>query len=256
MTMQLLLTSSGISNASIENALLDLLGKPFAEANALIVPTAIYPFAQGASMAWKAVSGHTNSRLAQLGWKSLGILELTALPSICGETWIPKVKEADALLFWGGDPLYLSYWMKHSGLTDVLSGLRRESVYVGVSAGSMVAATTFGETFTEPPNGSGEPISSDKMLFASPGGEISRTFITAKGVGLVDFALIPHFNNGDHPDASASNAKLWASRLPTPVYAIDDQTAIKVVDGRVEVISEGVWKLFTPSAARSHREIR
>jgi len=253
MTMKLLLTSSGISNASIENALLDLLGKPFAEANALIIPTAIYPFAQGAAMAWKAVSGHTNSRLAQLGWKSLGILELTALPSICGETWIPMVKQADALLFWGGDPLYLSYWMKHSGLIDVMPGLRPESVYVGVSAGSMAAAKIFGETFTEPPNGSGEPISSDKMLFASPGGEISRTFITARGAGLVDFAVIPHFENADHPDASAANAKTWASRIPSPVYAIDDQTAIKVADGRVEVISEGAWKLFTPPAAADAR---
>lgn len=251
--MKLLLTSSGISNASIEKALLDLLGKPFAEANALIVPTAIYPYTQGPTMAWKAVSGHTNSRLAQLGWKSLGILELTALPSICGETWIPMVKEADAILLWGGNPLYLSYWMKHSGLTDVIPGLRHESVYVGVSAGSMAAARIFGETFTEPPNGSGEPISSDKILLPTPGGEISRTFVTAKGAGLIDFAIIPHFENPDHPDASAPNAELWASRIPSPVYAIDDQTAIKVVDGHVEVISEGAWKLFTPPAERSRR---
>jgi len=251
--MKLLLTSSGISNPSIEKALLHMLGKPFAEANALFIPTAIYPFSQGGTMAWKAVSGHTNSRLAQLGWKSLGILELTALPSICGDTWIPMVKEADALLFWGGDPLYLSYWMKHSGLTDVIPALRPDSVYVGVSGGSMVAARIFGETFTEPPHGSGEPISSDKMLLASPSGEISRTFVIAKGAGLVDFAVIPHFQNPDHPDASATNAATWASRIPSPVYAIDDQTAIKVEDGRVEVISEGVWRLFTPPAERANR---
>ena len=69
--------------------------------------------------------------------------------------------------------------------------------------------------------------------------------VTAQGVGLVDFALIPHFEHEDHPDASLANAEIWAARLPVPTYAIDDQTAIQVVDGVVNVISEGHWKLFT-----------
>jgi dipeptidase E len=65
-------------------------------------------------------------------------------------------------------------------------------------------------------------------------------------VGLVDFALIPHLDHKDHPDASLANAEKWAARLPVPTYAIDDQTAIQVVDGDVKVVSEGHWKLFTP----------
>src|ERR1700712_3242756 len=106
--MKLLLTSSGISNASIYNALVDLLGKPIAESNALFIPTAIYPFTYGARYAWNPISGNTQSPFCGLGWKTLGLLELTALPSIAKDVWFPAVQEADALLVWGGDPLYLS----------------------------------------------------------------------------------------------------------------------------------------------------
>jgi dipeptidase E len=239
--MRLLLTSSGISNTSIHNALEELLGKPIADSSALIIPTAIYPFPGGARMAWRAISGP----LCALGWKSLGVLELTALPSIDDEAWIPTVRETDALLVWGGDPLYLSHWMRQSGLADLLPELR-EAVYVGVSAGSMVMARTFGETYPDPPKGGGEALTSEHIVFATPRGDISRTLVTAQGVGMVDFALIPHLEHKDHPDASLANAEKWAARTPAPTYAIDDQTAIKVVDGAVNVVSEGQWKLFTP----------
>jgi dipeptidase E len=243
--MQLLLTSAGIKNTSIHNALVDLLGKPIAESSALIIPTAIYPFPGGALMAWRAISGEAESPLSGLGWKSLGVLELTALPSIADEAWIPTVQKTDALLVWGGDPLYLSHWMRQSGLASLLPSLR-ETVYVGVSAGSMAASATFGETYPDPPRGSGEALTSEDIVFATPQGDISRLLVTAQGVGLVDFALIPHLEHEDHPDASLANAEKWAARLPVPTYAIDDETAIKVVDGTVEVVSEGHWRLFTP----------
>jgi dipeptidase E len=248
--MNLLLTSSGVRNKSIHNALVDLLGKPIAESNALFIPTAIYPFPGGAGMAWQAICGKSASSLCQLGWKSLGVLELTALPSIDKKVWIPSVQEADALLFWGGDPLYLSHWMRQSGLTDLLPSLRREAVYVGVSAGSMAASSTFGETFRSAPGGSGSALTSEDIAFSTSEGEISRIFITAQGAGLVDFALIPHFDHKDHPDASLENAERWAARLPVPVYAMDDETAIKVVNGHVEVVSEGHWKLFPHNSIR------
>jgi dipeptidase E len=35
-----------------------------------------------------------------------------------------------------------------------------------------------------------------------------------------------------------------AKDIEIPLYAIDDQTAVKVVDGKVEVVSEGTWKRF------------
>ncbi len=244
--MQLLLTSAGIKNASIHNALVDLLGKPIAESSALFIPTAIYPFPGGAGMAWRAISGQASSPLCGLEWKSLGVLELTALPSIDDDVWIPMVQETDALLVWGGDVLYLSHWMRQSGLADLLPSLRREAVYVGVSAGSMATSATFSETYVDAPRGSGEALTSEDIVFATPEGDTSRVLVTAQGMGLVDFALIPHMDHADHPDASLANAEKWAARLPVPTYAIDDQTAMKVVDGAVEVVSEGHWKLFTP----------
>jgi dipeptidase E len=248
--MRLLLTSGGIRNASIENALVELLGKPIAESTALFIPTAIYPFPGGAFGAWRAMSGKAPSRLADLGWKSMGLLELSVLPSIEQDAWVPTVRDADALLFWGGDPLFLSNWMRRSGLTELLPTLRPEAVYVGVSAGSIAAASTFVETYTEPPRGTDGPLKTENTVFTTPDGDVDRILVTGQGAGLVDFAVIPHFEHPDHPDASLPNAEKWASRIPTPTYALDDQSALKVTNGTPEVISEGTWNLFTPNADR------
>jgi dipeptidase E len=244
--MRLLLTSSGISNPSIHDALVELLGKPIAESRALCIPTAIYPFPGGPEMAGQMIRGLASSPFCELGWKSLGVLELTALPTIREDVWVPMVQETDALLVWGGDVLYLSYWMRQSGLADLFPSLRNESVYVGVSAGAMAASSIIGETYRASPSGTGSPLTSEDIVFDTPEGEVSRIFVTAHGAGLVDFALIPHLNHEDHLDASLANAEKWAAKLPVPTYAIDDQTAIKVVDGTVEVVSEGQWGLFTP----------
>ena len=244
--MRALLTSAGIKNRSIHDALVELLGKPIAESNALFIPTAIYPFPGGPGMAWRAISGKGSSPLAGLGWKSLGLLELSVLPSIEEAAWVPTVRDADALLVWGGDPLFLANWMRRSGLTALLPTLRSEAVYVGVSAGSIAAASTFVETYTEPPRGNDRPLKSEDIVFATHQGDIHRTLVTGQGAGLVDFAVIPHFQHADHPDASFVNAERWAARIPAPTYAIDDETAISVIDGTAKVVSEGHWKLFQP----------
>ena len=221
--MKLLLTSAGISNESIRNALVELLGKPIAEASALFVPTAIYARANGADIARRVIRGLLGDPFCELGWKSLGILELTALPSIKEELWIPMLQETDALLVGGGDCQYLTYWMQQSGLADLLSSLLQKTVYVGLSAGSMIM-TRYGTT---------------KGLHMLPP-EI------AKSLGFVDFALHPHLDYEAFPENSLANLEKLAATLPMSSYMIDDQTAIKVVDGKIEVISEGHWKLFTP----------
>jgi dipeptidase E len=240
--MKLLLTSSGISNPSIGDALVSLLGKPVAESTALVVPTAIYPFPGGTGGAFKAISGTAKSSLAGLGWKSLGVLELTALPSIDREVWTKEVQEADALLVWGGDPVYLAYWLKHSGLADLFPSLT-ETVYVGVSAGSIAMATRFGETYFDQPRRSGEIISSEEFTVTRADGEVTMTLVMADGVGAVDFMTIPHIDYDDHFDVAY--ARKWAARLPVPAYAIDDATAVSVVDSAVEVVSEGHWQRFS-----------
>jgi dipeptidase E len=200
-----------------------MLGKPIAESSALCIPTAAYAMPGGAGMAWRLINGRASTPLCELGWKSLGVLELTALPSIKEELWVPMVHETDALLVGGGDVLYLCYWMHQSGLADLLASLH-EAVYVGVSAGSMVMAPNVGEDFVgwKPPSGS------DRAL------------------GMVDFGLFPHLDHEKLPDNSMANAEKWATKLTVPGYAIDDQTAIKVIDGEVEVVSEGHWKRFAP----------
>jgi dipeptidase E len=222
--MKLLLTSAGIKNTSIRDALVDLLGKPIADSSALCIPTAAYghPMA-GPAAAWRLITGRAATPLCELGWKSLGVLELTALPSIDEERWVPLVQETDALLVGGGDALYLCHWMRQSGLADLLPSLRG-AVYVGVSGGSMVMAPNVGEEF---------------VAWNPPAGGDSA-------LGVVDFAMFPHLDHEDLPDNSMVNAESWAASVPVPGYAIDDQTAIQVTDGTVEVVSEGHWKLFTP----------
>ena len=221
--MKYLLTSAGIKNATIHEALVDLLGKPLAECDALCIPTALYghPWA-GPRQAWRCISGEeTGTPTVGLGWKSMGVLELTALPSLDEERWVPLVRETDVLLVEGGDAAYLCHWMRASGLADLLPSLD-ETVWVGVSAGSMVMTPRIGEDF---------------VTWDSPSGD--------KTLGVVDFSIYPHVDNPDLPNTMAA-AEQWAAGFSWPAYAIDDETAIKVVDGAVEVVSEGNWKLFTP----------
>lgn len=228
----------------MHSALTELLGKPIDECKALFVPTGVYPFPDGPNYAWWPIAGKMQSKLVGLGWKSIGLLELTALQSIQNTIWEAAVDEADALLVWGGDPVYLAYWLEHSGLGAKLRSLRSNLVYVGVSAGSMAASAIFGETFDRARGGSGEPLTSEKITYVTPGGYAGRIFETAKGASLVDFAIIPHFENPDHPDACGTNAAQWAHKIPAVVYAIDDQSAIKVAGKEVKVISDGRWQLF------------
>jgi dipeptidase E len=225
--MKYLLTSAGISNTSIHHALLELLGKPVAEASALCIPTSSYALPNGPVLAWRFISGQEPlCPMCELGWKSMGVLELTALPSINKELWVPMVQATDVLLVNGGDPLYLCYWMQQSGLADLLPQLN--AVYVGLSAGSMIMTPRIGKYFVgwTPPTGTGNDV--DETL------------------GLVDFSIFPHLDNEMLPHNSMADAERWAAGMPVPAYAIDDQTAIQVVDGAVKVVSEGHWKQFTP----------
>jgi dipeptidase E len=227
--MKYLLTSAGIKNASIHAALVDLLGKPIADSNALCIPTAMYghPMVGPGVGAWQFISGREpENPMCELGWKSVGVLELTALPSIDKEKWVPLVRKTDVLLVSGGDALYLCHWMRESGLADLLPSLS-ETVWVGLSAGSMVMTPRIGEDFVgwKPPTGGDETL------------------------GIVDFSIFPHVDNPDLPWNTMAAAEKWAAGLSTRAYAIDDETAFKVVDGAVDVVSEGHWKLFTPTEA-------
>jgi len=223
--MKLLLTSGGVKNRSIEAALVELLGKPIAESSALCIPTAMYahPAVGPGAGPWRFISGNTGNGMVELGWKTMGVLELTALPSLEERMWVPLVRETDALLVGGGDVLYLCHWMRESGLVDLLPSLK-ETVWVGLSSGSMVMTPQVGEDFIQ---------------WRPPGGDLST-------LGLVDFSICPHVNGDGMPGNTMAQAEAWAATIDGLAYAVDDHTAFKVVDGNVEVISEGRWQRLRP----------
>ena len=225
--MKLLLTSAGVKNPSIQNALDGMLGRPTADCSALAITTASYghPYA-GPGPAYSFISGvGSETPMVELGWKDVGVLELTALPSIDSERWMSWVRAADVLLVNGGDALYLAHWMRQSGLAALLPELP-DLVWVGLSAGSMVLTPRIGPDFVE-----WTPPGSD--------GEVDDTTL-----GVVDFAIFPHLDYPGWDDNAMPAAERWAAKIGVPSYAIDDQTAISVVDGAVEVISEGHWRQF------------
>ena len=244
--MNLLLTSSGIKNASIRRALVDLLGKPIADSSALFIPTAIYPFPGGAGMAWRAICGKTTSPLCELGWKSMGVLELSALPSIDKEVWVPMVRETDALLVWGGDVLYLTNWMRQSGLADLLPSLSGDAVYVGVSAGSMIASRHLWRDLPRSAQGQWRSAHVRGCGVRYIAGRNQQAPGHSSGTGIGGFRADSALGPRGSPGRFSGQRRRMGRKLPVPTYAIDDETAVKVTNDGIEVVSEGHWKLFAP----------
>lgn len=218
--MRMLLTSGGVRNPTIHTALVDLLDKPTDQCRALGITTASYghPMA-GPGRAWDFVANpRQECPMAELGWKSLGLLELSALPSLGDELWHPWIRDTDVLLVNGGDAGYLAYWMRESGLAALLPTLDH-LVWVGLSAGSMVMTPRVGQDFLQWP---------------TPGGSDAA-------LGLVDFSIFPHLDHPALPENTLAAARRWAADIAGPAYAIDDDTAIRVDGDRVDVVSEGQW---------------
>ena len=217
--MKLLLTSSGNTNTSIEKALLELLGKPFGKANLTFIHTAAN--IDDSDKSW-LVNDMNNFK--KLGFSHFDIVDVSAVPR---SVWFANFKKADILVFGGGDTVYLRKWIKKSGLEKVLPELLKTKVYVGISAGSMVTAENIS-------------LSTVGILYY----EKYKKFKNNKGLGLVDFEIRPHFNSEWFPKVRLPRLKKLAEKVPYGFYAIDDGTAIKVVNDKVSVISEGKWEKF------------
>lgn len=220
-TVKLRLTSGGVSNEAIRAELVGLLGRPIEEASAVCIPTAMdrHPYGGPGQRVWEFVAGHSAQPMVDLGWRSVALLELTALPTIPRDRWEPLVRDAEVLLVSGGDALYLTHWMRESGLLSLLPELP-DTVWLGLSAGSMVLTPRIGEEFVgwEPPGGG------DAAL------------------GLVDFCLFPHLDHPSLPENTGAAATAWEAGLGHPAYALDDDSAV-VVDGQdVRVVSAGTWR--------------
>jgi len=183
-------------------------------------------------------------RELNLGWKAYGVLVLTALPSLLEEHWLPTVEAADVILVGGGNTGYLSHWLHASGLARRLPEWLKNKVYVGISAGSMVVTHSL-NVDRERLERTGV-YDDDEYDEAAPPGAGSD-----KPLGLVDFVVRPHLNADYFPAVTLENVERWATKVKVPLYAFDDQTALKVLDGQVEVISEGEWRLFGTRDAKT-----
>ncbi len=217
--MRFLLTSGGVTTPSIHDALERLLPRPIAECSALVIPTAGHWF--DASIAANLLTDARGGRMTTLGWRSIGVLELTALPTIPEDAWLPRLRETDVLLVGGGDPTYLAGWMRRSGFAAALPSLGDAVVYVGLSAGSQAVGASLGSAYN------------DRDL--DPAGPEAP-------LGLVDLAVYPHLEDPDMDDTRIDAIRAWAQHVPCDAYAIDDATAVVVADGAVEVVSEGRWE--------------
>jgi dipeptidase E len=227
--MKLLLTSLGLTNNSISNALSDLIGKDPKDSKIAFVIT-------GAN----ATRGDKNwlidhmCQIKQYGYH-IDIIEIIAMEP----TDIEKsFNDVDAIVFGGGNCFYLSYWMQQKGLFEFLPKILETKIYVGISVGSMVAADSF--RLSSQALERDENISDEDYNNLGPAGESS-----AKTLKLVDFVFKPHFNSAEHPEVrNEQYIRSVAHRVNKPIYAIDDQSALKIINGNIEVISEGKWLLL------------
>lgn len=217
--MKLLLTSSGIANKSIEKALSELLGKPFNKASLTFVPTAAN--VEKGDKSW-LVNDMNNFK--KLGFSSFDIVDISAVPK---DIWLPSFESADVMVFGGGDVHYLLSWIKKIGLDILLSDFLKTKVYVGISSGSVVTQKTI-------------YLSVHKVLYYKRVGRQDKT----DGLGFVDFELRPHLNSEFFPKVRIPELKGLAMKTKSTFYAIDDDTAIQVVNNKISVISEGNWKKF------------
>lgn len=214
--MKLLLTSSGITNTSLATALREMVAVPFQEAVIVFIPTAAN--VEYGDKGWM-IDDLTNLR--ELKPKALDIVDISAVPR---DVWYSRIEKANVIVVGGGNVFHLIHHIRKSGLAEVLPDLLKTMVCVGISAGSMVA---------------GILLSVDQVhrLYAKDIGEYQGE----KGLGLVNFYIRPHLNSPDFPKIREEYLKELAKELPHPLYAIDDSSAVRYIDGRVDVVSEGKW---------------
>jgi len=217
--MKLLLTSAGITNKSIEKALSSLIQKKFEDTSIVFIPTA--------SNVEKGDKGwfiNDLVKLQQLKFKQIEIADISAVPE---NIWRPKIEEADVLFFEGGSTYHLMEWITKSGLANILPELLKEKVYVGVSAGSIVT----------------NPDLALKISQVVYGEDLDKTEDIA-GLKYVDFYFLPHLNSEYFVNLRKENIEQAIMGMTAKVYAMDDNGALKIIDGKVEVVTEGEYLEF------------
>ena len=218
--MKLLLTSSGLDNDSISKALFELVGKPASETAIVFIPTAMNVGRSDKSWFIKDLNNIKNQ-----GCKFIDIVDISALPK---KVWQPRIEAGDVLFFSGGNTSHLMYWLKESGLAEMLPGLLKTRVYAGISAGSIVTNPTLALS------------SNDRKIYY----EEEFGYKSEDALDFIDIYVRPHYNSSDFPNAIKENIEKIAKETGKTIYAIDDNTALKIVDSNIEVITEGEYLKF------------
>ncbi|MCW1949148.1 MAG: Type 1 glutamine amidotransferase-like domain-containing protein [Candidatus Shapirobacteria bacterium] len=217
--MKLLLTSAGITNQTILQGLDELAGKPLDQLNVAFIPTAAN--LESGDKDWLI---DDLRRLSFLKFKQVDIVDISALPK---KIWQTRLKEADILFVEGGNTYHLMYWFNQSGLSKILPKLLETKIYIGVSAGTIIATPSI--------------INAD--FESKPLKEINEE-ICHQGLNLVNFMVEPHINSEYFPESTFENLEVQSKKYSHPIYGVDDNTAIKVDGDNIEVISNGIWKKF------------
>jgi dipeptidase E len=212
--MKLLLTSGGLRNKKIIEALQSLLDKPFNNVSVAFIPTALNT--EPGDKGWAI---DQMQRLRDLGIKQLDIVDIAAVKK---DIWLPRLEESDVIFVNGGNTTYLMDCFNKSGLTAEVPKLLETRVFVGASAGSYIAT----------PDIRFNTDNTDEVL---------------DGLGLVDFGLQAHLYSPKFPQANSLEiVKRRAEKCPYIVYALDDQMAVKVDGNSVEIVGEGKFETIEP----------
>jgi dipeptidase E len=234
--MKQLLTSNGLSNDSIAKAFQELIGKEPKDSKVAFIPTAANP--ERGDKGWLIDDMH---RIKDRGYV-VDVVELTALkPEVIKNVLV----EADAIFVGGGNTFYLSYWMQKSGVFDLLPELLRTKVYAGISAGSIVAGMQI------VPSKALDNIQEfrDDDYYE----KAVRDEASAESLKLANLVFRSHLNSDFFPRVRKEFLEQIVDKLPAPLYALDDNSALKIVDGNIEVVTEGEWLKLDPANDRQDR---
>ena len=221
--MKFLLMSQAVENESIKQALLDLVGKPFAEANVLMVTTA-----SNAAFGDKRWLIRMFNQFDSLGFAKIDIIDFAGLPE---DAWLPQFEAADVLMFTGGNTTHLAYEMGRANMKQHLEKLLGTRVYASNSAGSIVTGASLAMVNEE--DYAYAPSRIDDLKAAT-------------SLGYHGLHIRPHWKNPGHSRSTESwvEAKIAENNITDPVYLLDDQSALKIDGDQLKVVSEGEWKVY------------
>ena len=217
--MKLLLTSAGITNEKIANALSELAEKPLSKLSIIHIPTAMNT--EKDDKGW-VINDLVN--LQKQNFKSVDILDIAA---VSPEIWKSRLLSADIISVGGGNEQYLAEVFEKIGMKEFLLSILDTKVYIGTSAGSMVA---------------GQYLSRELLKIVYPeedfGNELKHP------MEFYNFSFIPHLNSEWFTNVRKNILEDIKDKFNYSVYATDDNTAIKIIDSKIEIVGSGDYWVF------------